>query len=277
MTIILYSVLVVVLVGLVSAGVLYVVSQKFYVFEDPRIDEVMEFLPAANCGGCGYAGCRAFAEVVVNSEEMGTLFCPVGGNVVMSSVALHLGRSTKDREPLVAVVRCSGSWENRPRTSYYDGTRSCAVLHHLYVGETDCPYGCLGCGDCVDVCDFGAIKMNIATGLPEVDQEKCTACGACVKACPRSIIELRKKGTKGRRIFVSCVNKDKGGIAKKYCSVACTGCAKCFKVCPFEAIHMSHHLAYIDPQKCRLCRKCAPECPTQAIAELNFQPRIIKE
>ena len=115
--------------------------------------------------------------------------------------------------------------------------------------------------------------MNPETGLPEVDEDKCTACGACVKACPKMIIELRKKGPKGRRLYVSCVNKDKGGVARKACANACIGCSKCFKVCPFEAITFENNLAYIDHQKCRLCRKCAPECPTGAIHEVNLPPR----
>jgi ferredoxin len=115
--------------------------------------------------------------------------------------------------------------------------------------------------------------MNPATGLPEVMDEKCTACGACVKACPRKIIELRKKNPKDRKIFVSCINMEKGAVARKNCEVACIGCGKCVKVCPYEAITMENNLAYIDPVKCRLCRKCVIECPTHAILEIGFPPR----
>jgi Fe-S-cluster-containing hydrogenase component 2 len=125
----------------------------------------------------------------------------------------------------------------------------------------------------VVVCDFDAIHMNPVTGLPEVDDEKCTACGACVTACPRDIIELRKKNKKDRKIYVSCINEEKGAVAKKNCSVACIGCSKCFKVCPYEAITMDNNLAFIDSDKCKLCRKCVVECPTDAILEINFPPR----
>jgi Na+-translocating ferredoxin:NAD+ oxidoreductase RNF subunit RnfB len=261
--------------GVLLALALYLVAQKFKVYEDPRINEVAEILPGANCGGCGFAGCRAFAEAMVTNEDISALFCPVGGSDVMSKAAAHLGKMAAEKEKQVAVVRCSGSCEVRPRTTFFDGPQSCAVLAATYGGDTGCTFGCLGKGDCVLVCDFDAIHINPATLLPEVDDEKCTSCGACVKACPKFIIELRKKGPKNRRIFVSCINKDKGGIAKKSCSVACIGCSKCFKVCAHEAITMSNNLAYIDSQKCKLCRKCVEECPTSAIHELNFPPRKV--
>ena len=118
----------------------------------------------------------------------------------MATVAGILGREAVEKAATVAVVRCNGTPEFRPRTNNYDGAPTCAITHSLYMGETGCPYGCLGCGDCVVVCDFDAIHMNPVTGLPEVIDDKCTACGACVKACPRDIIELRKENPKNRNI-----------------------------------------------------------------------------
>ncbi len=273
MNVIVISLIVLGGIGCLSAVVLYVVAQKFKVVEDPRIDQVEAALPGANCGGCGKAGCRNFAEACVKADTLDGLLCPVGGAPVMNKIGAILGREVVAADPLVAVVRCNGSCANRPRTSTYNGTRSCRIMANLYAGETGCRFGCLGCGDCVAACQFGAIKMNSETGLPEVDDEKCTACGACVKACPKNIIELRKKGPKSRRIFVSCVNQDKGGVARKACTAACIGCGKCAKVCAFEAITIENNLAYIDYTKCRLCRKCVAECPTGAIHELNFPPR----
>lgn len=264
-------------IGLLAGVILFFVAQKFKVYEDPRIDQAEEALPKANCGGCGFAGCRAFAEACVKSETFDGLFCPVGGNETMNAVANILGRAAVEKAPEVAVVRCSGSPQYRKRTTEYDGQATCAIEHALYKGHTDCQYGCLGHGDCVVVCNFDAIRINSETLLPEVDEEKCTACGACVKACPKHIIELRPKGPKSRRIYVSCVNEEKGGIARKQCDVACIGCSACQKACKFEAITIQNFLAYIDHQKCRLCRACAPVCPTNAILEINFPPRKVKQ
>ncbi|PKO96218.1 MAG: ferredoxin [Bacteroidetes bacterium HGW-Bacteroidetes-7] len=276
-TTILFTVVSLSVLGLILALILYLVAQKFKVEEDPRIDDVEAILPGANCGGCGYAGCRAFAEGCVKADNLDSLYCPVGGNDTMKSVASYLGMEVAEKAPQVAVVRCNGNCDSRPKTNHYDGYSSCAVMASLYAGDTACSFGCLGQGDCVVVCNFDAIVMDPRTGLPDVDQDKCTACGACVKACPKFIIELRNKGPKNRRIFVSCINKDKGGVAKKACAVACIGCFKCQKVCPFDAITMSNNLAYIDYNKCKLCRKCVTECPTHAIWEVNFPVRVPKK
>ncbi len=270
---ILIAVIVLGCIGLVAAVVLFLCSKRFAVYEDPRIDEVNGLLPGANCGGCGFAGCAAMAGALVKGADKGSLDglnCPVGGAEVMSQVADLLGMAIQNGEPKVAVVRCGGTCELRPRIAEYGGLRTCSAMHACSTGETACGYGCLGCGDCVEACQFDAIHINPETGLAEVDEDKCTACGACTKACPRGIIELRKKGPKGRRVFVSCVNKDKGAAAMKACKAACIGCGKCVKECKFEAITLEGNVSYIDFNKCRLCKKCVDACPTKAIHAVNF-------
>lgn len=273
MNLILVAVLSLGAIALVIAVILYAASKKFAVYEDPRIAQVNEILPQANCGGCGYPGCSGFAGACVKSDSLDGMLCPVGGSDLMVQIASLLGREASTAEPMLAVVRCNGSCDKRPRNNLYDGAPSCAIASALYGGETGCSYGCLGCGDCVLSCQFDAIHMNPETGLPEVVEDKCTACGACVKACPRNIIELRLKGKKSRRVYISCVNKDKGAITRKACEVGCIGCGKCVKTCPFEAITMENNLAYIDYHKCKLCRKCVEVCPQNTIIEENFPPR----
>ena len=231
---------------------------------------------SANCGGCGFAGCRAFAEACVKASSLSDLNCPVGGNETMNSVATILGLEAVKKDPRVAYIRCNGTCDNRPKTSNFDGASTCAIASSVYSGETDCQYGCLGYGDCYDACDFGAIDFREGMGVPLILDDKCVACGACVDACPKNLIELRKKFPKDRKIVVSCRNEDKGGIARKACKVACIGCGKCEKECKFDAITIENNLAFIDSDKCKLCRKCVTVCPTNAITELNFPPRKIK-
>ncbi|MBP5505881.1 MAG: 4Fe-4S dicluster domain-containing protein [Bacteroidales bacterium] len=257
-------------IGLLVSAILFIVAKKFKVEEDARIDDVEALLPGANCGGCGCAGCRDFATKLVSLDELGDVQCPVGGGETMNKIAALLGKTAPVSAPKIAVVKCNGTCENRPKVNDYDGFATCKVKASLYSGDTGCGFGCLGCGDCTRVCKFDAISMDPATGLPVVDESKCTGCGACVKACPKGVIELRPKGLRGMRVVVLCNNRDKGAVARKACQAACIGCAKCAKVCKFEAIAVENNLAYIDPEKCKLCTKCVDECPTGAIHKFNF-------
>lgn len=280
MNFVLIAVLVLGAIALVAALVLFAVSRKFAVAEDPRLGQVSELLPGANCGGCGFAGCSGMAAALVKGADEGSidgLMCPVGGTEVRAKVADVLGMAVEGSDPMVAVVRCNGSCEHRPRIAEYDGLLTCVAMNTCGSGETGCGFGCLGCGDCETACQFGGIKVNPATGLPEVNEELCTACGACAKACPRHIIELRKKGPKSHRVYVQCVNKDKGAVAKKACSVACIGCGKCQKVCKFEAITVEGNVAYVDYNKCRMCTKCVEECPTGALVKVNFPVKKVNQ
>lgn len=275
MSLILIALIVLGAIGAIGALVLYLVAKKFYVYEDPRVGEVEAVLPGANCGGCGFPGCHGMADACVKATSLEGLMCPVGGAETMAKVAAILGLEAAAAEPKVAVVRCGGALCARPRTSVYDGAKSCAVAASTFAGETGCAFGCIGLGDCVKACQFDALRMNPETGLPEVDADKCVACGACAKACPKLIIELRAKGrlvgASHRRVWVNCVNKEKGAVAMKACDNACIGCSKCQKVCKFDAITIENNLAYIDPEKCKACGMCVNECPKHAI-QCTFTP-----
>jgi Na+-translocating ferredoxin:NAD+ oxidoreductase subunit B len=269
----LYTVLTITLLGAISAVILYAVSQKFHVEEDPRIGDVEAVLPNNNCGACGLPGCHAFADAVVKSGSLAELHCPVGGNAIMKQVAEIMGVAVVEKDPYVAVVRCNGTLANRAKTNIYDGAHSCTISHNLYAGDTGCSDGCLGLGECAAACEFDALFMDPETGLPMVVEDKCTACGLCVKACPRDIISLWPKGRRNRRIFVACVNEEKGGTARKYCSVACSGCAKCAEICRYDAVTVENYLATIDPDKCKLCQKCVDVCDVGGIHAINFPPK----
>ncbi len=274
--IVIYTVLSLTTLGFIAATILYIVASKFKVWEDPKIEEVENALPNTNCGGCGFPGCHAFAVACTKADDLSDLHCPVGGNETMNAVGAILGMEVEERAKYVAVVRCSGSFEYRPRTSVYEGAKNCTIAASLYGGDTGCTYGCLGLGECVDACQFDAMYMDEKTGLPVVIEDKCTACNACVTACPKDIMALWPQGKKDRKVFVACINMDKGGTARKVCEVACTGCTKCEKECRYDAITIDNYLAYIDGEKCKLCRKCVDVCGSHSIHEINFPPKKIK-
>lgn len=274
MDVILIAVIVLGAIALISALVLFFVAKKFAVKEDLRIAQVSEVLPQANCGGCGFPGCGGLASACVKAADNGSLEglnCPVGGQAVMERIAEILGMEAGSATPKLAVVRCNGSCENRPRVAVYDGVKNCRIANATCSGDTACAYGCLGCGDCVEACLFDAIKINPQTGLPEVDAKKCTACGACAKACPRNIIEIRPVAGDNKEAYVvECMNKDKGAVATKVCGAACIACMKCEKVCGFDAVHVENNIAYINPDKCQLCGECEKACPKNVIAFIDI-------
>lgn len=272
---ILIAVVALAVLGFVLALLLYVVSKRFAVKEDPRIGQVLEVLPGANCGGCGFPGCGGMAAACVKAADagsLGDLNCPVGGAPCMEKVAGILGMEAAVATPKLAIVRCNGTCEVRPRVTTYDGVKSCRIANSTCMGETQCAYGCLGCGDCVAACQFDAIHMNPKTGIPEVDATKCTACGACAKACPRGIMEVRNvSGDKKDAFVVTCMNMDKGADAMKICGSSCIACKKCQNACGSDAVHVGNNVAYINPEACVLCGACFEACPRGAIASISIK------
>lgn len=269
--VIINTILILVALGIAAALILYIVSRKFRVEEDERLPLVMDALPNTNCGGCGFPGCSAFANELIVSDDLSHLHCPVGGNEVMQEVAEILGQEIEEREPYIAVVRCAGSIGVRAHFTEYDGAPNCSIATDLYSGERGCSDGCVGLGECVEACDFEAMYMDEYTGLPVVIEDKCTACNACVTTCPKDILALWPKGKKGKRIYVACVNEEKGGSARKECSMACSGCAKCADECKYDAITIENNLATIDYETCKLCGKCVVACDVRNIVADHFK------
>ncbi|MBR1605865.1 MAG: RnfABCDGE type electron transport complex subunit B [Alphaproteobacteria bacterium] len=261
-------------IAALAAVVLYMVSKKFAVEQSALETAVFEVLPHANCGACGKAGCQDFAKAYAQAgtEELQNLYCPVGGRKVMQKLAALKGSGTLSIAPTCAVLRCNGTCQNAPDKMVYDGLRSCRVANDIMSGKSGCPNGCLRLGDCVQVCQFGALRINPQTGIPEIDYHKCTSCGACVKRCPRGLFEIRPI-VKGQQVYVACRNKQKGSVARKNCTSACIACGKCAKL--NSEIVVENNLAYIPASVSPIeyGQKLADECPVKAI---HYRKDIVK-
>lgn len=265
--IIFYSLLILGVIGILAAVLLYIAAKKFHVEENPKIAEVEALLPGANCGGCGYSGCHAFAVACADATSMEGLNCVSLNAEGLRKVADCLGFTPSKAQRKVAILRCNSTCETRTAPNIYNGVRNCAIENSFYQGESECVYGCLGGGDCVVACPFGAMTLDYKEGYPVTDWEKCVGCGKCVEACPRHIIELAPYDEKKPLVWVSCVNTDKGPLALKACEVSCIGCGKCIKVCPEKAPSVTSFLAHIDYGKCTACGACIEACPRKSIVE----------
>ena len=274
MTPILIATASVAVIGLLIGIMLVNVGDKFAVEVDEKEAAVRECLPGNNCGGCGYAGCDALAAAIAGHEAPVNA-CPVGGDPVAEKIAHIMGVEAGEHRKMVAYVKCAGDCDATFKKANYVGIQDCSVAVTNGLIDKSCSFGCLGFGNCVKACPFDAI--HIENGIARVDRRTCKACGKCVAACPKRIIELRAKGPRGMRVFVSCTNKDKGPVARKACSAACIGCGLCEKTCTHGAITVADNVAYIDFAKCKLCRECEAVCPTGAIHGVGFPKPLDKE
>ncbi len=176
------------MLGLVGAAILVIAAKYLTVEEDPRIGEVTEALPGANCGACGYAGCADYAKAIVSGEaEIGR--CVPGGQKCADAVAAIMGISAGAATPMRAVVLCQGSCEKTKEKYEYQGVKSCAAAVASTAARRPAPSAAPGFGDCVKACKFDAI--HVVDGVSVVDPDKCTGCGECAKACPKHIISVR--------------------------------------------------------------------------------------
>ena len=236
-------------------------SKKFSVDVDERVELLRAILPGVNCAACGKTGCDAFAQAVVDGT-CSSSGCPVGGKETEEKINAILGIESANSSAQVKTARvmCGGSILNTVQKYEYTGMENCASAATIYGGPQACSYGCLGMGDCKEVCPFGAIVIN--DGLAIILEDKCTSCEKCVKVCPKNIIKIVPKST---MYTVKCSSLDKGNIVKKNCNIGCIGCKLCAKKCPVDAIGFNGKLAYIMPEKCINCGECMKVCPTKAI------------
>lgn len=268
MTNVIYAVAVLGIMGAVFGLVLAFAAKAFAVETDPRQEAIAGVLPGANCGGCGYAGCNAYAAGVVGGAAVN--LCAAGGDSAASAIAEIMGVEALAAERCVALVKCSGFTGHAEKKFDYVGIGDCVAAMRLGGGQgpNECPHGCIGMGTCVKACPFGAIYLD--NGIAHVDHEKCVGCMTCAAACPKNIIV---KVPYESDITVACASLQKGGALRKYCDIGCLGCKICEKTCEYDAIHVVDNLARIDYDKCTSCSKCASKCPRKLIrdARLNTE------
>lgn len=258
---ILVSVLILGGVGLTFGILIALANKKLKVWEDPRIDAVTDILPGANCGACGYAGCRAFAEGVVEGVAA-PAGCTVMSDAEREELAGYLGVDAGDAAKVVARLLCAGGSDVAPRKAQYHGLASCGAAVAVSGGGKGCAWGCVGFGDCQVACDFDAIVMT-PNQLPLVDVEKCTACGDCVDACPLNLFVLMPMD---QHLIVQCRNLMEGDAAEAVCAVACTACGRCVQDAAPGLIHIENGLAVVDYDLIENQNPAAvSRCPTDAI------------
>jgi RnfABCDGE-type electron transport complex B subunit len=249
------------------AIVLAIANSKLKVFEDPRIDVVADMLPGSNCGACGYPGCRGFSEKVVNGEVQPS-GCPVGGADTAAIIADFLGVEAGEALKKTARLLCAGGNDVAVETAEYSGYPTCRAAAIVGGGGKACRYGCMGFGDCKDVCTFGAIIMS-STGLPIIDVEKCTSCGDCVRICPKGIIEILPIE---QQLLVQCKSELEGDEMLEQCTVACTGCGRCVADAPQGLLKMKNNLPVMNNELLHLQTIAAIQrCPTKAITWVEGQ------
>lgn len=258
---IVYSVISLAGLGLLFGILITFASKKFEVEKDDRVERLLEVLPNGNCGGCGFAGCQAYAKAVADGDAAPDL-CSAGGAEAAAKIGEILGVEVKEKEPVTACVFCCGNSENTTEKYIYDGIENCISAARISGGYKSCSHACLGFGNCVDVCKFDAI--HTVDGIASVNLKKCVGCGACVNACPKALIHLVPKSAK---YVVKCSSKDKGVDTKNSCKVGCISCKLCEKNCPADAIHVENNIAVIDYKKCTSCGMCTEKCPRHIIQE----------
>lgn len=265
------SILIPSVAGLVAIGAFFglalaIASRKFRAAVDPRVEEITELLPGANCGACGFPGCSGYAEALVKgTADLGV--CSPSSAEVAAKIAEILGKEAVARQKSVAFLHCAGG-KVAKRKFIYDGIQTCAAASLAAGGDLGCEFGCLAFYDCVRACPFAAIEID-EIGMPRVNPQKCVGCGICVGVCPKNLLKMVPQN---KSVHVACSNTERGKFVRLVCDIGCIGCFKCFKTCRYDAIEMRKGLAVILPEKCTVCRECIPVCPKNIIHDFAESP-----
>jgi Na+-translocating ferredoxin:NAD+ oxidoreductase RNF subunit RnfB len=251
----------------ILGSVLGFFKKFFAVPQDPLVENILKALPGANCGACGFPGCESYA-LAIAATDAGISACTVGGSAVAEKLAEITGETGEVVQQIVAVLACQGSFLHAPQKGVYTGIENCRGAKLAAGGTKLCAWGCLGFGDCVKTCKFGALDFNKTKGLPVINQSECTGCCMCIIECPQNIIKAIPRGQKGAICLCSNLGSNKQQVAKS-CKIACIKCGQCVKQCPEKCIDLSTNIPVVDRTKCTSCGICAEKCPTKVLEILG--------
>jgi electron transport complex protein RnfB len=270
----LWGLLVFTLVGVFFGFTLAAVAMRFQVPVNPLVERVRSKLPSANCGACGYAGCQAYAEALVEQSEVPPNLCAPGRGSVAKALGQLTGKEVGAFQDRIVVMRCQGTSAWAKEEAVYAGVETCSAASLVFGGPKACKNGCLGLGDCVRACPFDALRIG-GDGIAVVDSEKCTGCGLCVPVCPKDLFQIYPRV---HRIELSCVAREKQSIVRATCMVGCTLCRKCVSKCPAGAIAWDGRTILIDHETCLAygpsCEEaCVDICPSVILHRVGQSPR----
>ena len=271
MHLIIIAVVIVSVIGLIAGLGLAVASKVMAVPVDEKAEEIQAALPGANCGACGFSGCSGYAAALSQGKTTDTGRCMPGGAEVSKAIAKITGLAAGDVVPMTAVVLCQGNMHNTDTKLNYVGVKSCKMATQLFGGPKECVYGCIGFGDCVEVCPYDAI--HICEGVARINPLACHACKMCVNTCPKGIIDLMPLHE--AKAAVMCKNHDKGAQTRKECKAGCIGCMKCVKTCEYGAVTVENFCAKVDYDKCVGCGACADACPKSIIKLIPESQKVM--
>ncbi len=269
------AVIVLVIMGLVLGFVIGIAVKLFGTDQDPRLEQIEELLPNANCGACGFAGCADFARALV-AGKANPGQCPSSDSHTVTQICTLLGVAATKQEPKVAVVMCGGDNVKALKAARYNGVNSCRDAMLVANGDKACAYGCLGFGDCARACPFGAMEIT-EQGIAVVHADLCSGCGQCVTACPRNIIKLVPRSAP---VHVLCSSPEKGAAKMKVCKAACIGCRKCVKGSEDGQMQMDGFLAkvnYDNPPPASVADLCPTKALQASTSRVTAKPETEKE
>jgi len=215
--------------ALITGLLLQLSASYFHSDTNKVIEAVNRLLPQSQCAQCGYAGCRPYAQAVVEGEA--TNRCPPGGETLIANLASLLNR------PVLALA---------DELTAIDQPVIAKIKEHE----------CIGCSLCIKACPVDAI-IGAPQLMHTVISQDCTGCELCLAPCPVDCIDLIPAADAGLRLPLPTYN------------MPCIHCSACMDACPRDLAPQqlflsanktepAHQLRLADCIECGLCDRVCP-------------------